>query len=224
MMTNNPFEHSVLWALGPLKITSTLVTTWMIMVTLCVLSFVVSRRLSVDQPGRIQSFAELLVVTISDEIRAMMNRDPTPFLPLIGTLFILILTANLSGLLPGVEAPTGALETDLALALVVLVAVVGWGVHRHGVWGYMKTYGQPNVLMLPLNLLEAVTRVISMSVRLFGNVMSGMFISTIVLAVAGLLVPIPFMALEVLVGIIQAYIFTVLAMVFIAAAASDREA
>ena len=97
----------------------------------------------------------------------------------------------------------------------------GWGVRRRGLWGYLRSYAQPSLLVLPLNLIEALTRIVSMSVRLFGNIMSGVVISSVVLGLAGLLVPVPFMALELLTGLIQAYIFTVLAMVFIAAAASE---
>lgn len=218
-MKTNPFDHDLIWQIGPMLITRPVVTTWGVMAVMVVLSWWVTRRLSVDKPGRIQSFAELMIVTLRDEMRSTMKLEPEPFLPLIATLFLFILFANLTGLVPGAEAPTAALETDLVLALSVFFAVTGWGVQRHGVWGYMKSYAQPNLFVLPLNLLEAVTRVLSMTVRLFGNIMSGMFISAVVLGLAGLLVPIPFMALDLLTGLIQAYIFMILAMVFIAAAA-----
>jgi F-type H+-transporting ATPase subunit a len=204
-------------------ITRPVVTTWGVMAVMALLAWWVTRQLSVDQPGRVQSFAELMLTTLRDEMKSTMKLDPAPFLPLIGTLFLFILFANLTGLVPGAEPPTAALETDLVLALAVFFAVIGWGVERHGIWGYLKSYAQPNLFVLPLNLLEAVTRVLSMTVRLFGNIMSGMFISAVVLGLAGLLVPIPFMALDLLTGLIQAYIFTVLAMVFIAAAAGKTE-
>lgn len=223
-MKNNPFEHEVVFQIGPVLVTRPVVTTWGVMLVLVLLAWWLRRGLRVEQPGKLQSGAELLLCTLSDEMRATMRLDPTPFLPLIGTIFLFILFANLSSLVPGVEPPTGALETDLVLALTVFVAVLGYGVQRRGLWGYMKSYAQPNLLVLPLNLLESLTRVVSMTVRLFGNIMSGMFISAVVLALAGLLVPIPFMALELLTGLIQAYIFTVLAMVFIAAAAAGDEA
>jgi F-type H+-transporting ATPase subunit a len=222
-MKTNPFNHELVWQIGPVLITRPVVTTWGVMAVMVALSWWVTRRLSVKQPGRIQTFAELMITTLRDEMKSTMKLEPGPFLPLIGTLFLFILFANLTGLVPGAEAPTAALETDLALALAVFFAVMGWGVRRHGVWGYMKTYAQPNLFVLPLNLLEAVTRVLSMTVRLFGNIMSGMFISAVVLGLAGLLVPIPFMALDLLTGLIQAYIFMVLAMVFIAAAAGQPE-
>lgn len=222
-MKTNPFDHDLIWQIGPMLITRPVVTTWGVMAVMVALSWWATRRLSVDKPGRIQSFAELMIVTLRDEMRSTMKLEPEPFLPLIATLFLFILFANLTGLVPGAEAPTAALETDLVLALSVFFAVIGWGVQRHGVWGYMKSYAQPNLFVLPLNLLEAVTRVLSMTVRLFGNIMSGMFISAVVLGLAGLLVPIPFMALDLLTGLIQAYIFMILAMVFIAAAAGKTE-
>jgi F-type H+-transporting ATPase subunit a len=222
-MKTNPFDHELVWQIGPVLITRPVVTTWGVMAVMALLAWWVTRQLSVDQPGRVQSFAELMLTTLRDEMKSTMKLDPAPFLPLIGTLFLFILFANLTGLVPGAEPPTAALETDLVLALAVFFAVIGWGVERHGIWGYLKSYAQPNLFVLPLNLLEAVTRVLSMTVRLFGNIMSGMFISAVVLGLAGLLVPIPFMALDLLTGLIQAYIFTVLAMVFIAAAAGKTE-
>lgn len=222
-MKSSPFVHEVMWQLGPVGITQPVVTTWGVMAVLALAAWLATRRLSVDRPGRAQALAELLVTTLRDEMRSTMKLDPRPFLPLIGTLFLFILASNLSGLVPGIEPPTAALETDLVLALAVFVSVAGWGVRTRGAWGYLRSYAQPNLLVLPLNLLEALTRVVSMTVRLFGNIMAGVFISAVVLALAGLLVPIPFMALELLTGLIQAYIFTVLAMVFIAAAAGSAE-
>jgi F-type H+-transporting ATPase subunit a len=224
MTSGSPFVHEPLWRLGPVPITEPVLVTWALIVVLALAAALATRRLRVEDPGRVQSLAELIVETLRDEIRDTMRLDPGPFLPLIATLFVFILGANLCGLLPGVEPPTAALETDVALALVVLLAAVGWGVRRRGLWGYLRSYAQPSLLVLPLNLLEAATRVVSMSVRLFGNMMSGVFIGAVVLGLAGLLVPVPFMALELLTGLIQAYIFTVLAMVFIAAAAQAEEA
>ena len=220
-MTTSPFNHEVLLQLGPRAITTPVVTTWGVRLVLVLGAAWLRSRLSVRTPGRVQALAEMAFDLVQTEMRSTMNADPAPFLPMIATLFIFILTANLSGLIPGVEPPTAALETDLALALAVFAAVIGWGVRRRGLWGYLRSYAQPSLLVLPLNLIEALTRIVSMSVRLFGNIMSGVVISTVVLGLAGLIVPVPFMALELLTGLIQAYIFTVLAMVFIAAAASE---
>lgn len=220
-MTTNPFLHEVLLQLGPLAITTPVVTTWGVMLALVLGAAWLRGRLSVRTPGRVQALVETAFELVQSEMRSTMHTDPAPFLPMIATLFIFILTANVSGLIPGVDPPTAALETDLVLALAVFAAVLGWGIRRRGLRGYLRSYAQPSLLVLPLNLIEALTRIVSMSVRLFGNIMSGVVISTVVLGLAGLIVPVPFMALELLTGLIQAYIFTVLAMVFIAAAASE---
>ena len=150
-----------------------------------------------------------------------MRVAPKPYVPVIGTLFLFILAANWSSLVPGVEPPTAHIETDAALGLIVFFAIIYFGVRARGFNGYLKTFAEPTIFMTPLNLVETFTRTFSMIVRLFGNIMSGVFIIGIILSLAGLLVPIPLMALELLIGAIQAYIFTVLAMVFIGSAVSE---
>jgi F-type H+-transporting ATPase subunit a len=180
---------------------------------------VATRRAS-RRPDRWQSLLEILVSGIVQQIEDVIGQEARSFLPLIGTLFIFLVTANLSGVLPGVEAPTAKLETPAALALIVFVAVHYFGVRARGLGGYLASFAEPKLIMLPLNLVSEVTRTFSLMVRLFGNVMSGEFVIALVVALAGLFVPIPLMALEILVGIVQAYIFTVLATVFIGAAVS----
>ncbi len=157
------------------------------------------------------------------QIEEVIRKDARPFLPILGTLFIFLVAANLSGVLPGVEAPTGKLETPAALALIVFVSVHFFGVRARGPLGYLASFAQPKLIMLPLNIISEVTRTFSLMVRLFGNVMSGEFIIALVVALAGLFVPIPLMALEILVGLVQAYIFTILATVFIGAAVDTVE-
>ena len=147
-----------------------------------------------------------------------MRAAPTPYVPLIGTLFLFILVANWSSLIPGVEPPTAHVETDAALGLIVFCSIIYFGIRARGFGGYLKTFAEPSIVMIPLNIVETFTRTFSLIVRLFGNVMSGVFIIGIVLSLVGLLVPVPLMALELLIGAIQAYIFTVLAMVFIGSA------
>lgn len=176
-----------------------------------------TRRLSLA-PGKLQSALELIVTTIDAQIRETIQRDPAPYRPLIGTIFLFILIANWSSLIPGVEPPTAHLETDAALAGIVLIATVFHGLRTRGALGYLRSFAEPAWFMAPLTLAEQLTRAFSMIVRLFGNVMSGVFIIGILLSLAGLLVPIPLMALDLLTGAVQAYIFAVLAMVFIGAA------
>ncbi|MBP0485069.1 F0F1 ATP synthase subunit A [Sagittula salina] len=219
---DNPLTTTTAFTLGSVAVTWPVVTTWGIMAALTLASILVSRRLS-PRPGRVQAVAELLVETLDSEITATIPGDPARFRALIGTLLLFILIANLSSLVPGVDPPTAHLETDAALAAIVFVASVGWGIRTQGVGGWLAGFARPSWVMLPLNLVEQITRHLSLTVRLFGNVMSGVFIIGIILSLAGLLIPIPLMALDLLTGIVQAYIFATLAIVFIGSAVSGKE-
>jgi F-type H+-transporting ATPase subunit a len=218
----SPLTSTVLFYIGPAAITRPVVTTWVIMLALTVVCWLVTRRLQ-KQPGARQAVLELVVTGIESQIGDIIRKDARPYLPLLGTLFIFLVTANLSGLLPGVEAPTGKLETPAALALIVFFSVHYYGIRSRGVRGYLASFAEPKLIMLPLNVLSEITRTFSLMLRLFGNIMSGEFVIALVVALAGLFVPIPLMALEILVGLVQAYIFTVLAAVFIGAAASNAK-
>jgi F-type H+-transporting ATPase subunit a len=212
---DSPLTLHVLFHVGPVAVTTPVVATWGIMLMLTGGSWLLTRRLSI-RPSRWQDALEVVVTAIETQIRDTMRTEPAPYLPLIGTLFLFIFTANWSSLVPGVEPPTAHLETDAALALIVFVTVIWFGIRSRGLRGYAATFAEPTILMIPLNLVETITRTFSLVVRLFGNVMSGVFIIGIVLSLAGLLVPVPLMALDLLTGAVQAYIFGVLAMVFIA--------
>ena len=217
---NLPLESTVLFYVGPVPVSIAIVTTWAIMTVLVLGAFVMTRKLEL-RPTKLQSAMELMVGTLDTQIRATAGVAPAPYRNFIGTLFIFILVANWSSLIPGVEPPTAQLETDAALGILVFLSVIWFGIRSGGVGGYLKSFAAPNPVMIPLNMLESVTRTFSMFVRLFGNVMSGVFIIGIVASLAGLLVPIPLMALELLTGLVQAYIFAVLAMVFISATVED---
>ncbi|WP_312570971.1 F0F1 ATP synthase subunit A [Stutzerimonas balearica] len=217
-MIHSPLTHETLFWIGPLPISHAVVVTWALMALLGIGSWWLTRRLALH-PSRLQAVLELLVTTLDAQIRDTMQVAAAgPYRGLIGSLFLFILAANWSELVPGIEPPTANLETDTALALLVLVASVGYGIARRGLRRYLRAFAEPSWLMIPLNLVEQITRTFSLTVRLFGNVMSGVFVIGIALSLAGLLVPIPFMALDILTGAIQAYIFSVLAMVFIGAA------
>ena len=222
-MHASPLVSSVLFRLGPLAVTRPVVTTWVIMLVLALGSWLATRRLSF-RPDRRQAVIEIVVVGIREQIEGVIRKDGRPCLPFLGTLFLFCVAANLSDVLPGVEAPTSKIETPAALAIIVFFAVHYFGIRTHGLVRYLASFAQPKLIMLPLNLLSEVTRTFSLMVRLFGNVMSGGFMIALVAALAGLFVPIPLMALEMLLGVVQAYIFAVLATVFIGAAAGDGEA
>jgi F-type H+-transporting ATPase subunit a len=218
----SPIENEVLFRIGPVEVTRPVVTTWAIILALGLACWLGTRRMS-TRPGRWQMALETVVSLLASQIREIVRRDAQPFLPLIGTLFIFIAAANLSALLPGVKPPTASVETPAALAVIVFFSVHVYGIRARGVRRYLKSYLEPNPLMLPLNILSEITRTFSLMVRLFGNVMSHELIIGIVISLAGLLVPLPFMALTILIGLIQAYIFSVLATVFVGAAVGAAE-
>ncbi|MES2531492.1 MAG: F0F1 ATP synthase subunit A [Pseudomonadota bacterium] len=217
----SPLESVALFHLGPVPISASVVVTWVLMAVLVVGAMLLRRRLKL-QPSATQAACEMLVEVLDSQIRDTMRVEPAPYRAFIGTLFVYIFLANWSSLVPGVEPPTAHLETDAALALLVFVSIIWYGVRAVGVRGYLKTFASPSPVMIPLNFIESLTRAFSLLVRLFGNVMSGVFVIGIVGSLAGLLVPIPLMALDLLTGAVQAYIFAVLAMVFIASAVSDE--
>jgi F-type H+-transporting ATPase subunit a len=218
----HPLQTEILFHLGPVPISNPVVTTWVIIAVLVGLSWLAMRHAEV-RGGWLQSAVEVSVEAIADQIKAVMQADPWPYLPLLATLFIYLVFANLSGTLPGVVAPTAHIETPAALALIVFFSVQFFGIRRQGLKGYAERYLQPNPLLLPLNLLSQVTRSFSMMVRLFGNMMSHEFIIAIILFLAGLFVPVPFMLLGILIGLIQAFIFTVLATVYVGGAVGAAE-
>lgn len=217
----SPLTSTALFHAGPVPITGAVLVTWAIMGFLVLGAIVIKHRLS-RQPSTTQEVFELIVDTVDSQIRDTMQVGPAPYRAFIGTLFAFIFVANWSALIPGVEPPTAHLETDAALALLVFLAVIWFGIRAGGVRGFLGTFATPSPIMIPLNFVESITRTFSLLVRLFGNVMSGVFMIGIVLSLAGLLVPIPLMALDLLTGAVQAYIFAILAMVFIAGAIGDE--
>ena len=219
-MIDSPLTAKVVFRLGPVPITAPVVTTWGLMAALALGGWLATRALSVTPTPR-QTVLEMIIGAIEDQIQATMRAAPKPYVAMVGTLFLFILAANWSSLVPGVEPPTAHIETDAALGLIVFFAILYFGIRARGLGGYLKTFAEPTFFMISLNIVETFTRTFSLIVRLFGNVMSGVFIVGIVLSLAGLLVPIPLMALGLLTGAVQAYIFTVLAMVFIGSALDE---
>ncbi len=220
---NSPLALEPLFQVGPVPITAPVLVTWVIMLGLGLLAHVVTRRLSL-QPSRAQAVLEAMVSAIDSQIAETIQADPAPYRALVGTILIYVLIANWSSVIPGIEPPTAHLETDAALAFLVFCATIFFGIRARGAVGYLRTFAEPSWVMIPLNLVEQVTRTFSLIVRLFGNIMSGVFVIGIILSLAGFLVPIPLMALDLLTGAVQAYIFAVLACVFIGAAIGEQRA
>lgn len=208
---------------GFVKITATLVFTWITMLILILISYLVTRTI---KPGtevsRGQNILEALIETINGQIRQISQQDPGRFLPFIGTLFIFILASNVLSIVPGFRSPTGSLNTTIALAICVFLAVPVYGIYDRGILGYLKEYIKPTFVMLPFNIISEISRTLSLAIRLYGNVMSSSIIVVILLGVIPLFFPVIIQALGLLTGVIQAYIFAILAIVYIASA-TERE-
>jgi F-type H+-transporting ATPase subunit a len=209
---------------GLLTINATIVFTWLVMALLSLFGWLVTRKLSAGpEIPRGQNLLEVLVTGVLDQIEEASQQDPRRFLPFVGTLFIFIATSNVLSVVPGFQAPTGSLSTTVALALCVFVAVPIFGIGRQGVKNYLRQYLQPSPIMLPFNLIGEVSRTLALAMRLFGNVMSGGMIVAVLLSIVPLFFPLVMQVFGLLTGLIQAYIFAILAMVYIASATRTHD-
>ncbi len=222
-MVLNP-DQIILWQYGFININATLAFTWGVMILLALVSYLVTRRLSIEPPiSKLQNLLEVIVYHVNEQIRQVSQQQPARFLPLIGSLFLLILLSNLLAVVPGYIPPTGSLSTTTALALCVFVSVPVYGIRQLGLWNYLKQYCRPSLFMLPFNIVGEFSRTLALAVRLYGNVMSGVVIGAIFLSFVPLFFPVLMQLLGLLTGTIQAYIFSVLTMVYIASAISPRD-
>ncbi|MFP4477229.1 MAG: F0F1 ATP synthase subunit A [Desulfatibacillaceae bacterium] len=216
-------DQVVFWEWGLVKLNSTIVYTWGVMLLLVVVSWLVTRNLSSDREiSRGQNLLESIVSGMRDQIEDVADEPPGPYLAFIGTLFLYIFVSNVLAVAPGFTPPTASLSTTAALAICVFFAVPVYGIASRGFPGYMRQYIQPTPLMLPFNIMGELSRTLALAVRLFGNMMSGTKIVMILLAVAPLLFPVVMNLLGLLTGVIQAYIFAILAMVYISSATRAR--
>jgi len=212
-------DDIIFWQQGFFKLNATIVFTWGLMLVMTLGAWLVTRHLSTDLTrSRWQNFLEIIVTGIEQQIKEVGLRRPRQYIGFLGTLFLFIALANLGTVIPGYEPPTGSLSTTAALALCVMVAVPLFGIEDQGLGGYLKTYLDPTPLMLPFNLISEVSRTLALAVRLFGNMMSGAMIIGILLSITPFIFPIVMTVLGLLTGMVQAYIFSILAAVYIAAA------
>ena len=212
------FWEATLWPGVVFRLNATILFTWVVMAVLTLGSVLIARRIRDDAPrSRWRTAAEVIVRAIGSQISEVSRHSPDRFMPFVGTLFLFIVTSNLFLVVPGFVPPTSSLSTTAALAICVVVAVPIFGITHLGVLGYLKAYLKPTVLMLPFNIIGEISRALALAVRLYGNIMSGVVVAAILLSVAPFFFPILMDLLGLLVGLIQAYIFAVLAMVYIAA-------
>ncbi|MFT4764875.1 MAG: F-type H+-transporting ATPase subunit a [Oleispira sp.] len=217
-------DQIIYWQMGFLKLNATIVFTWLVMSVLVLGSILITRKLSINlKRSRWQNLLEVVVITINKQIEEVGLSQPQRYLGFLGSLFLFIVLSALGTTIPGFEPPTGSLSTTAALALCVLVAVPLFGIQEKGIGGYLSSYTKPTIIMLPFNIISEVSRTLALAVRLFGNMMSGAMIIAILLTIAPFLFPIVMTLLGLLTGIVQAYIFFVLATVYIAAATRTQK-
>ena len=208
--------------LGPVTVSEPVLTTWGIVFALGMGSWIVTRNLRLD-PGPVQVVLEGVLTAADEAVRAVLPADTKRLLPFIATLWLFIIVANLSGLIPGVNAPTSNLSTTAALAVIVFASVHWFGVRSQGVRAYLRHYLTPMPVMLPFHLMSELTRTLALAMRLFGNMMSLEMAALLVLLVAGFLVPIPLLMLHIIEAVLQAYIFGMLALIYIAGAIHSQQ-
>lgn len=218
-------DESIYWQWGFFNLNLTIVTTWAVMLLMVGGAWLVTRKLNdgLEIP-RWQNVLEVIVLGVKDQIEEVGLKQSRRYMPFVGTLFLFILVSNLLGVLPWYEPPTGSLSTTAALALCVFLAVPFFGVREQGIVNYLKSYVQPTPVMLPFNIISELSRTLALAIRLFGNIMSGAMILAILLMVTPFIFPVLMNVLHLLTGVVQAYIFSILATVYIAAATSGEAA
>jgi len=217
-------DEMIFWRYGFIKLNGTIVFTWGLMLVLALGSKIITSRLSTGLArSRWQNLLEIIVTNMEKQIAEVGLAEPQRYLGFLGTLFLFVAAATLCTVIPGYEPPTGSLSTTAALALCVFVAVPYFGIVEQGLGGYLKSYLKPTFIMLPFNIISELSRTLALAVRLFGNMMSGAMIIGILLTITPLIFPIVMTALGLLTGMVQAYIFSILAAVYIAAATRVRK-
>jgi F-type H+-transporting ATPase subunit a len=217
-------DEIVFWHYGFFKLNATIVITWGLMLVLAFGSRLITRRLSTGlERSRWQNLLEIVVTAIERQLGEVGLQHPEKYLGFLGTLFLFVAAASVCTVIPGYEPPTSSLSTTAALALCVFVAVPLFGIEEQGVGGYFKSYVKPTFFMLPFNIISELSRTLALAVRLFGNMMSGAMIIGILLTITPFIFPIVMTALGLLTGMVQAYIFFILAAVYIAAATRVRK-
>ncbi len=217
-------DEIIFWQYGFLKLNATIAYTWGLMLVMAIGSKIITRKLSTDLTrSHWQNLLEIVVTGIEKQIEEVGLNQPRNYLDFLGTLFLFVAAASLCTVIPGYEPPTGSLSTTVALALCVFAAVPFFGIEEQGIGGYLGSYTKPTLIMLPFNIISEVSRTLALAVRLFGNMMSGSMIVAILITITPFLFPIVMTMLGLLTGMVQAYIFSILAAVYIAAAIRVRK-
>lgn len=221
-MEQNQLGPQLLFQLGPLAISDTVVTSWILLVLLMAVALWLSRRLQLS-PNRSQTAVEGIIGTIEEAIRGVLPEHVTLVLPFIATLWIYLGCANLLGLIPGLHSPTRDLSATAALAIIVFLAVHWFGIRTQGWRRYLRHYLTPSPMLLPFHIISEITRTVALAIRLFGNMMSLEMAAVLLLMVAGLIAPIPILMLHIIEALVQAYIFGMLALIYVASGIQTQQ-
>ncbi len=221
-MNDSQLAINTVFQLGPLQVTTTVITSWGIILGLTVFFWLTTRRLS-PMPGPLQTFVEALVTVIEQAVAEVAPQQAKKLTPFIGSLWIYLVIANLSGLLPGIHSPTRDLSATAALAIVVFLSTHWYGISSQGIKRYLQHYLKPSPILLPFHLVSEITRTVALAIRLFGNMMSLEMAALLILLVAGFLAPVPILLLHIIEALVQAYIFGMLALVYVAGGIQSQQ-
>ncbi len=213
---------AVWFSLGPLQVTNTVVYTWIIMAIVSVVFIVLGKHLQV-RPTRLQNALEWVVESIDNLISSMISDQPRLFLPLAGTLAVFITASNLGGLIPGIKSPTTDINTPLALAIIVFFSVHYYGIRRKGLLGHLRHYVEPIFILLPIEVASELARTMSLTFRLFGNILGEEIVIAVLFIILPYFIPIPMMLFSIFTSVIQAYVFTLLTVVYLSGAVQAHE-
>ena len=221
-MRDSELAINAVFNIGPLEVTTTVITTWGIMAVLGVFFWLVTRRMS-QTPGKLQTVLEAMVIFIEDAVAEVAPVQAKLLIPFIGSLWIFLIIANLSGLIPGIHSPTRDLSATSALAIVVFLSAHWYGIRTQGIKTYLHHYLRPSPILLPFHLVSEITRTVALAIRLFGDMMSLEMAALLILLVAGFLAPVPILLLHIIEALVQAYIFGMLALVYVAGGIQSQQ-
>lgn len=215
-------ENEFTFVLGSVVIDASVITTWGIMLLITVMAWFLTRQLD-RAPGTLQIIAESIVAAIEDAITAVAPEHGRQIMPFIASIWLFLIIANLTGLIPGLHSPTDDLSVTSALAVLVFFSVHWFGIKTQGLKNYLHHYLTPSPILLPFHIISEFTRTLALAVRLFGNMMSLEMAAMLILLVAGFLAPIPILMLHIIEALVQAYIFGMLALIYLAGAIQSQQ-
>jgi len=216
-------ENELTFALGPVAIGASVVTTWGIMLVIAAIARLSTRHLDMLLPGKLQTAVEGIVATIDEAVTAVAPEHGRQIMPFIASLWLFLIIANLLGLIPGLHSPTRDLSVTSALAVLVFFSVHWFGIKTQGLKNYLHHYLSPSPILLPFHIISELTRTLALAIRLFGNMMSLEMAAMLILLVAGFLAPIPILMLHIIEALVQAYIFGMLALIYLAGAIQSQQ-